>query len=424
MKAKFKYGESSVELTLPENGRLQILEGHTEPPITDIADALTTALENPVAQKPLAEYLHKGEPVTLIVSDMSRFWMRQDLVIPHLVNYMNEKCGVKDEDIIILVANGTHLGGDEKELRTLVTDEIYERVQVVNHDCNAQDLVEVGITSYGTHVKVNPLAVGRTVVALGACVHHVMAGYGGGRKSILPGISALSTVRHNHALALDPDMPRSNPAIGNGVLEGNPLHDDMCQAAAMIERLYTVNLVMNAQMHLAAIYAGHWKQAWLAGCEAADRMYCVPIKEKADVIITSCGGFPKDMSLYQGTKTIDNVESGLKDGGTLVLIAECRDGGGPAEYFDWSVPLLEGRLDEALRSEFTIPGYIFYLNCEQAARYNILMLTQASAEQLAPMGIRATSSPEELTRWLDISDKLVYLIPNGSTVIPRVSEKE
>ena len=125
-------------------------------------------------------------------------------------------------------------------------------------------------------------------------------------------------------------------------------------------------------------------------------MYQTSIPEKADVIITSCGGYPKDMSLYQGTKTIDNVEFGLKKGGTLVLLAECRDGGGPAEYFDWVDSLCAGTLDADLRRNFTIPGYIFYLNCEQAARYNILMLTTAPAEPLARMGIKAFTDPAEL----------------------------
>ena len=117
----------------------------------------------------------------------------------------------------------------------------------------------------------------------------------------------MKTIQQNHAHSLDPNEPHSNPAIGNAVLGGNPLHEDMCEAAAMVEQLYVVNLVMNAGMKLARITAGHWLDSWMEACNAADAMYQTPIAEKADVIITSCGGYPKDMSLYQGTKTIDNV---------------------------------------------------------------------------------------------------------------------
>ena len=416
---RFEYGSGSVELELPQTGHIVELNGPQKPAVPQIPAALRQALEQPIHQQPLREWLKPGDKVTLIISDMSRFWMRQDLVVPPLVEYLNQ-AGIPDEDIVILVANGTHAGGDETELRTLVTDAIYDRIPVVNHDCKAEDLVYLGTTSRGTRVCVNPLAVGRKVVALGACTQHVMAGFGGGRKSILPGISSLEAIRQNHALALDPHAPRSNPAIGNAVLEGNPLHLDMCEAAAMVEQLYLVNLVMNAQMQLGRVLAGHWMDSWLEACKAAEEMYQVPIQEKADVVITSCGGYPKDMSLYQGTKAIDNVESGLKPGGTLVLLAECREGGGPPEYFDWLEPLKKGTLDAELRAGFTIPGYIFYLNCEQARKYRILMLTTADPEALSVMGVKAFSDPAQLLKELDLEGKLTYIIPNGSTAIPAV----
>ena len=415
----FAYGSTQVALDLPETGEIEELKGHQEASVEDIPGALTLALEHPVHQQPLNQWLRPGDPVTLIISDMSRFWMRQDLVIPPLVDYLEQRCGIRIQDLVILVANGTHDGGSREELETLVTKEVFDRVPVINHDCKAPDLVYLGTTSRGTPVEVHPLAVGRKVIALGAATHHVMAGYGGGRKSILPGISSLETIRHNHALSLDPEAPRSNPAIGNGVLEGNPLHEDMCEAAAMVEQLYVINLVMNAEMKLSRIIAGHWLDSWLEACEAADSIYRTPISRKADIMIAGCGGYPKDMSLYQGTKTIDNVETGLKIGGTLVLLAECRDGGGPAEYFDWIHPLVKGTLDPELRKNFTIPGYIFYLNCEQARRYRILMLTSVDPAQLAPMGIQAFSNVEELLAQVDFTGKLTYVIENGSTVIPR-----
>ena len=347
--------------------------------------------------------------------------MRQDKVIPPLVTYLNERCGVADSHLTILVANGTHDGGDEKELRTLVTDAVFDRVRVVNHDCNAPDLVSIGTTPHGTHVRVNAEAArADKVICLGACTHHVMAGFGGGRKSILPGISAMDSICHNHAYALDPACLRSNPRIGNGKLVDNPLNDDMCEAAGLVPNLYMVNLVMNAEMKLAEIYAGHYLHSWRKACEAVDRIYRVEVPERADVIVASCGGFPKDMSLYQGTKTIDNVESGLKKGGTLILLIEARDGGGPAEYFDWIDELQNGTMEKRLREHFTVPGYIFLLNCEQAHRYNIMMLTKVKQETVAPMGLKAYNSVDELMAAADLTGKKIYVIPNGSTVVPHV----
>ncbi len=399
------------------------LHGHETPPLSDIRNAVFKALNEPIDSSPLNQLAQPGNRIALVVSDMSRFWMRQDLVIPHVIAYLNEKCGITDNDICIVVANGTHLGGDEHELRTLVTDDIFNRIKVLNHDCLADDLHYIGTTQHGNTVRINRTAAEADwVICLGACTHHVMAGFGGGRKSILPGISSIDTIRYNHAFALDPNCLKSSPRIGNGKLLDNPLNDDMCEAAGLIKNLFMINLVMNAEMKLAAIFAGHYLASWREGCRKVDEIYRVPVKEKADIIVASCGGFPKDMSLYQGTKTIDNIEPGLKPGGTLILMIEARDGGGPAEYFDWIKDWQTGTMEKRLRDNFTVPGYIFLHNCEQAQRYRVMMLTSIDPEIMKGMGIEAYNNPDELMKHVDFEGKTVYVIPNGSTVIPSVEE--
>ena len=422
---RIAYGDGFVDVELNEEQVIGELHGSPTPPTENIAETLKEAVEHPIGSEKLCEYAKKGDRVALIVSDMSRFWMRQDLVIPHVISYLNEVCGVPDADITIVVANGTHAGGDEKDLRTLVTDGIFDRIRVVNHDCMADDLKDIGATAHGTRVRVNRIAAeADRVICLGACTQHVMAGYGGGRKSIVPGISGMDTICHNHAFALDPTCLRSNPLIGNGVTEGNPLNEDMCEAAALMPSLFMINLVMNADMKLSSIFAGHYLKSWEAACREVDRIYRVCVPEQADVIVAGCGGFPKDMSLYQGTKTIDNIEPGLKKGGTLILLIEARDGGGPEEYFDWITNLQDGTMEERLRSHFTVPGYIFLLNCEQAQRYRVMMLTSIPAETVKPMGIEGYSDIGELLKNADLDGKTIYVIPNGATVVPFVTSKD
>ena len=420
---QFAYGDGTVTLPLEGCNILGELHGNKVEPIKDIRAALWESLDEPIGSEALCKRAGAGNTVALVVSDMSRFWMRQDLVVPHLVDYLTQRCGVQEADIRIVIANGTHEGGGEQELRTLVTDVVYDRVKVENHDCDAGDLVYLGTTPHGTPVSINRTAAEADIVlCLGAVTHHVMAGFGGGRKSILPGISSRETVFHNHAFSLDAAQLRSNPAIGNGVLKGNPLHEDMCEAAGMVKNLFIINLVMNAQMQLAAIFSGHYLSSWEQACRAVDKIYEVDIPEKADVIVTSCGGFPKGISLYQGTKAIDNVESGLKPGGTLILIIEARDGGGPAEYFDWAKDLTAGTIEQRLREHFTVAGYIFFLNCEQAQRYNILLYSSIDPKDVEPMGMKAFSDVDSLLAAAQLEGKSVYVIPNGSTVIPHVKE--
>ena len=418
---QFRYGSTTVSIPVEESQVISVIEGNTTEPLSDIKGALYSSLDYPIDSESLEKAASKASSIVIVVSDMTRFWMRQDIIVPHLVEYLVERCGKKYSDLEIVIATGTHIGGSEEELRTLVTSDIYDKVKTVNHDCRADDLVYLGTTEYGTPVKVNKdAAAADLVICLGAATYHVMAGFGGGRKSILPGISGLETIKHNHAYSLSPDKFITNPEIGNGILDGNPLNEDMCQAAAMMKNLFMITLVTDTEFRLASIFSGHWKTSWERACEEVRRIYTVPIKEKADVVITSCGGFPKDESLYQGTKAVDNVISALKEGGTLILLLEGRNGGGSPDYFDWIKPLVNGTFEKELRENFTVGGYIFFLNCEQASRFNILMYSSIPAETVKPMGIKVYDDLDRMMAEADLEGKSIYVIPTGSTVLPEV----
>ena len=422
---KFRYGNTSVSIPVDESQVIGVIEGNNTTPLSNISGALMDAIDNPIDSAPLSEVAAKASSIAIIVSDMTRYWMRQDLIVPLIVDYLVEKCGKSYEDLTIVIATGTHVGGSEEDLRTLVTSPVFDKVRTINHDCRDKNLVYLGTTSYGTPVSINKEAADADlVICLGAATYHVMAGFGGGRKSILPGISSLETIKHNHAYSLAPDAFITNPEIGNGKLEGNPLNEDMLEAAAMMKNLFMITLVTDTEFQLESIYAGHWRTSWEKACEEVKRIYTVPIEKKADVVITSCGGFPKDESLYQGTKAVDNVISALKDGGTLILMLEGRNGGGSPDYFDWIKPLVGGTFEEELRNNFTVGGYIFFLNCEQAARFNILMYSSIPAETVAPMGIKAYDDLDKLMEDAHIAGKSVYIIPSGSTVLPVVTDSD
>ncbi len=417
----FKYGSSEVSLSLNSDQVISVIEGNSIKPLEDIGKALYESLDNPIDSAPLSTVARDAGKIVIIVSDMTRLWMRQDVLAPYLVEYLHEKCGKAYEDLEIVIATGTHVGSDEEGLRTIVSSGVYDKVKVINHDCMAEDLVYLGTTSYKTPVSVNrDAAEADLVICLGAATYHVMAGFGGGRKSILPGISSLETIKHNHAYSLHKTEFITNPEIGNGVLDGNPLNEDMLEAAGMMKNLFMISVVTDSEFRLTGIFSGDYKTSWLRACDEVRRIYTVPIREKADVVVTSCGGFPKDESLYQGTKAVDNVVSALKDGGTLILLLEGRNGGGSPDYFDWIRPLCNGTFEKELRENFTVGGYIFFLNCEQAHRFNILMYSAIDKDIVAPMGIKAYDSLDKLMADADLEGKSIYVIPNGSTVLPKV----
>ena len=421
MYADLKYGDGTIQLCLDGAASVTYLQEQPAPIVKDLAAAFLRAVTvDCIGSPPLVDVIAPKDKVTVVISDITRFWMRQDRICPLLADYLCNEIGVLEENIVFLVALGTHRPQSVQELETLVSPPVYSRFQVVNHDCEGE-LITVGTTSRGTKVRVNPLAVGRKVILLGGTVHHLMSGFGGGRKSILPGISGEDSIFQNHIHALDPDAKRSSPKIGMGVLSGNPVHEDMVEAAAFVNPAFGINLVVNSRQELCALFCGHWLHAWEESCKKVHKLFGLPIPRKADVVIASCGGYPKDINLYQSVKTLLNAAQALKDGGTLVFLAECREGGGTPAFFDWIKPLSEGRLDASLRAGFTISGYIFYAACEAIAKARVLMLTKLPPDVVAPMALEACGDAAMLQSRLDLTGKDVYVMPYGGSIVPYVA---
>lgn len=421
-KITLHYGKEQVTLGFDGAATVTTITPQPADAIADVKENLIYEMcQNPVGCAPINELVTGQDLVTIVISDITRFWSRQDLVLEVLVKYLHEHIGLPYENMVVLVALGTHRGQSEKELKIIAGEEVYKKVQVLCHDCEGE-LCFVGTTSYGTPVWVNPLAVGRKVITIGATVHHLMSGFGGGRKSILPGIAGKTTVVHNHMLCLDPDKPKSSEKIGIGKLTGNPVHEDMCEAAAMVGPAFGINIVVNGQGRQAAFVCGHHQKAWEKSCDLVQKLSGVAIKEKADIVVGSCGGYPKDIDLYQGVKTLLNMGQAVKDGGTLVFLCEAPDGGGAPDFFDWSRSLKTDSLDADLRAGFTIAGYIFYAGCEVMKKARVLMLTKLDPAILADMGIEGFTDVETLAAKLDFTEKSVLVMPAGGSTVPYIAE--
>ena len=210
-----KYGKSEVSFVLDGARSIQTLTENPMNTIEDIHAAFLKAISTDVIESPALDQLVSPEDqITIVISDMTRFWMRQDIICEELVRYLNEVIGIPFEHIVVLIGLGTHHKNTPADQKVLTGAYVYDHVAaVVGHDCDAPDLVDIGTTSYGTRVLINPLSIGRKVICIGGTVHHLMAGYGGGRKSIVPGIAGRETIRHNHAMAMDPHCEQSDPRV-------------------------------------------------------------------------------------------------------------------------------------------------------------------------------------------------------------------
>lgn len=421
----FKYGSEVFSLEFNDENVLTTLHSKEVKHIENIEKELNNLLDNPIGTKPFNEVFKRNDQVLIVVSDVTRLWIKTASFLHIIVDRLN-KIGIEDSEITILVANGTHRGQTEEEHKSIVGEKIYERITVLDHDCDGET-VYFGKTSRGTEVEINKIVEGKKIILTGGIVHHIMAGFGGGRKSVLPGIASRRTINQNHLHALSPDEPCSNPLIGVGVLADNPLNLDMIEAAALVKPDFIINSIVDTTGNIVHFVVGHFLKAWESGCHWVDKNFGVPIQKKADIVIASCGGYPKDINLYQSTKSLFNSAMAVKEGGTLILLAECIDGSGADSFFSWIEPLKRGELDSALRKGFTIPGYIFYAAIECSRNINIVLVTSIDAEIIKPMGMKVVKTIEEGLKLAGVIDdcdnKKIILMPYAGSTVPLYNKK-
>ena len=421
----FKYGKTELSFNIPEEQLICEIVGREYPPITDLADAVKAALARPIDAPPLREVVRPGETVVITVSDITRAWQRMDLILPIMLDELNG-AGIPDQNITILIVVGGHRKNTEKEFQMLCGEDICKRVRVLNHDAwDEANMVYLGKTSRGTEVSVNRLVVeADKVILTGGIIYHYMVGYGGGRKSILPGCSSIKTIRQNHLLSLGSKLgDGSNANSISGKTKGNECHEDMMEIAAFVKPDFMLNMVPTVDGKVAGIYAGNWVSAWMEGTQLVDKIYGVDIPAKADVVITTAGGYPKDINLYQTGKTMDNACYAVKKGGVVILLSECPDIYEPLEFSDWFKFGDKDGVEKALRANFGIPGWVVYKEMECSSIATFIMITKTeNAELVGKANMIPATTIEEALRIAGEkcpTDKPQFIVmPQGANTVP------
>ncbi len=424
-KAEIPYGRGSQSALFPRSWSGDSIDSEYKFTDTDFDVIVREALDSPIGSKPLREIVKTGEKVCIVFSDITRSWQRTGDYLPILAEEL-EKGGIELKDITLLCALGTHRPHTEEEKKQLAGN-LYGRCRFVDHDCDdAENLQSMGTTSRGTEVELNRLAVEADhLILTGGIVFHLMAGYSGGRKSVLPGISSRKTIMQNHSLSLSP-VPGdgSHPDIGCDKIEGNLLHEDLEEAIDMIKPSFLLNIIPGKSGPGAAV-AGHYREAHKKGYEILKEFYKISIPEKRDLVIASAGGFPGDINFYQSVKSMINGCEALNPGGTLILASQCPEGlGNPLmEEMIREYPDMHSR-EKFLRDNYTIGRFIAYYGCELADRFNVLFVTDMDENDLTPAGISCFRTLQEAVdhyAGTGESDPLKYwLVPDASHSFPSV----
>lgn len=420
---QFKFGDKEMEASIEKGEIINTLIPKEASIINNIEDEVINALNHPTGTKPLKELVNPGEKVVIIVSDITRFWIKTGVFLPIIVSYLNE-AGIKDRDIIALIALGTHRASTETEKKALVGEALYKRIQVVDHDAfDEKQLVYLGESSFGTPIYINRrIMEADRVILTGGIVFHLFAGFGGGAKSIVPGVAGLQTIQKNHCLTFLPGEGTGlNPNACSNKTIGNPMREDITEISRKVQPDFLFNVVLDADGSFVDFVAGDFEAAWLRGCETIKELYGIPIEEKADIIVASTGGFPKDINLYQSVKTMDNCIYGGKEGSVIILLAECREGLGADEFMEWFQYKNLTEMEAALRKHFTIPGYAAYKTAYTAQYRKLILISSLPQETIKELGIIPSSSLEEalhLAYELSPKEPKISIMPYGGNTLP------
>jgi len=425
-----KYGKTTLPLSIEDQRVLNVVNGAPYPAIEKIETAFLEALDNPIGTKALKDIVQPNESVCVVVSDITRGWIGYHRFLPLLLNYLNE-AGIPDEKIFLLIAYGAHRMQSEQECIVAFGEEVCKRVNI-HHSCASvpeSTYRRIGTTSAGVPIEINELALDADrIILTGGIVYHLMAGYGAGRKGILPGISSYEAIQKNHVFCLGPNVGDGcNPENRSGNIKTNAMHDDQLEHAKAVDADFLINVVNNAEGKLARFMTGHWYEAWYEGTRTIDKIFGVEISGLADCAIASAGGYPNDINLYQGVKTIDNAIKAVVPGGVAIILEELPDIGEPAEFINWfdTVDLYEREVK--LRAGFTVPGFIALNLGEAAHRYHIIMVTrEENIEKVEKTGLIGVTSLEaaleKAKALLGKEDFTVNILPTGATTMPILKE--
>ncbi len=416
MKIDFGFGKAVQSVEVPQENLIDILTPNQVALELPGEAEVSRALENPIGSARLRDLVKPGEKIAIVTSDITRpmpTWKVMPLLLDELY-----AAGIKREDISLVFALGSHRFHTQEEMRKLAGERAFSEIHCL--DSTPDDFIHLGETSRGTPVDITRVvAEADRRVCLGNIEYHYFAGYSGGSKAIMPGVSTRAAIQQNHSRMVEPNACA-------GKLEGNPIREDIEEAASIVGIDFIVNVVLNEHKEIVYAVAGHPILAHRAGCEFLDRFYLKEIPCKADIVLVSQGGAPKDLNLYQTQKALDNAKHAVKDGGIIILIGSCKEGLGEKTFERWmreaSTP---HSLIERVRRDFQLGGHkaaAIAMVLESAEIYLVSEMPDDLVENCFLKPYTSVQAAYDAATAKLGSRASVLAMPYGGSTLPRVKE--
>jgi nickel-dependent lactate racemase len=412
MHFKYGFGKGYKEFDIDDKNILMELKQNEVCIELTGADEVKRALNNPIGSKKISEIVKPGESIVIITSDITRP-MPSKIVLPHLLEELIS-AGVKYEDITIVFALGSHRKHREEEKEYLVGEEIYNKVKCIDSD--PDDCMCMGVTSRGTPVDIfGAVAKADRRICLGNIEYHYFAGYSGGAKAIMPGVSTRAAIQANHS-AMVKDAAKA------GEIDDNPVRQDIEEVVEFVPIDFILNVVLDEKKNIIRAVAGHHVEAHREGCKFLDSLYKVYITQKADIVIATPGGYPKDINLYQAQKALDNSKHAVREGGIIILIASCMEGLGESVFEKWMLNSKSpDSMVEDIQTNFELGGHKAAAIALVLKKAGIFLVSEMDSEFIKKLFMQpfedVNEALNEAFKQLGENAK-VLLMPYGGSTLP------
>jgi nickel-dependent lactate racemase len=327
VQATFAFGKSGLTVSLPDGRDYHLLECRSASALAEAHAALGDALDHPIGTKPLAELATGKRTAAISVCDITRPAPNR-LTLPPLLERLHA-AGIPVDGITILIATGLHRAATESEIKAILGADISAQYRVVNHDAKAfSDHRALGSTTRGTPVYIDKRFLDADLhITLGFIEQHLMLGFSGGRKLVVPGVAAQETIKVIHS----PRFMRE-PMATEGSIEDNPLHAELLEIARMARHDFILDVTLTPQREISGIFAGDPVKAHAAGVDFLRSTSIAPLSALADAAITTSAGYPLDLTFYQILKGITAAAHVVKPGGKILILGECAEGIGSPDF--------------------------------------------------------------------------------------------
>ena len=414
MKLEFGFGTGVQTVEVPDKNLMGVLMSNDVPRELMNEAEVVRALENPIGTPRLKEIVKPGEKIAIITSDITRPCPSYR-ILPALLDELYA-AGCRAEDVTLVFALGSHRGHTPEEMKKLAGERAFKEIRCVDSD--RADCVHMGVTDAGTPVDITRVvAEADRRICLGNIEYHYFAGYSGGAKAIMPGVSTREAIQCNHRM-----MVREEAHAGN--LDTNPLRQDLEQAAQICGVDFIVNVVLDEHKQIVRAVAGDLVKAHREGCRFLDKMYLKELNSRADIVLVSQGGAPKDLNLYQTQKALDNAKHAVKNGGTIILIGSCKEGLGEKVFEEWmlNAPTAESMI-ERIGRDFQLGGHKAAAIAMVLQNAEIYLVSELADDFVEKIFLKPAHSAQEA---LDAAfarlgpDATVLAMPYGGSTLPRV----